>query len=64
MPYRWELLLWLWLAFFFHQADRQVFNVILPALGKSLALSSVARPDWLGIHRDERGAGSAGWVPR
>jgi sugar phosphate permease len=41
MAYRWELLLWLWLAFFFHQADRQVFNVILPALGKSLALSSV-----------------------
>ena len=40
MPYRWELLLWLWLAFFFHQADRQVFNVILPVLGKSLALSS------------------------
>jgi MFS family permease len=41
MVYRWELLLWLWLAFFFHQADRQVFNVILPVLGKSLALSSV-----------------------
>jgi MFS family permease len=41
MKYRWELLLWLWLAFFFHQADRQVFNVILPVLGKELSLSGV-----------------------
>jgi MFS family permease len=41
MKYRWELLLWLWLAFFFHQADRQVFNVILPVLGQELSLSSV-----------------------
>src|SRR5215471_9120474 len=41
MQYRWELAGWLWLAFFFHQADRQVFNVILPALGKELSLSAV-----------------------
>src|SRR5882757_6115726 len=41
MTYRWELLLWLWLAFFFHQADRQVFNVLLPVLGKELSLSAV-----------------------
>jgi MFS family permease len=41
MPYRWELVLLLWLAFFFNQADRQVFNVVLPALGKDLAISSV-----------------------
>jgi MFS family permease len=41
MKYRWELLLWLWLAFFFNQADRQVFNVILPLLGRELSLSSV-----------------------
>jgi MFS family permease len=41
MLYPWELLAWLWLAFFFNQADRQVFNVIIPALGKDLAISSV-----------------------
>ena len=41
MSYRWEVLLWLWLAFFFNQADRQVFNVVLPVLGKDLAISSV-----------------------
>ncbi len=41
MNYRWELLLWLWLAFFFNQADRQVFNVVLPLLRSDLGLSDV-----------------------
>ena len=41
MSYRWELLLWLWLAFFFNQADRQVFNVVLPLLHRDLGLSDV-----------------------
>ena len=27
LPYKWELILLLWLAFFFNQADRQIFNV-------------------------------------
>ncbi|NJD20332.1 MAG: MFS transporter, partial [Gemmatimonadetes bacterium] len=39
--YRWELLFWLWLAFFFNQADRQVFNVVLPAIRTELGLSYV-----------------------
>jgi sugar phosphate permease len=41
MKYRWELLLWLWLAFFFNQADRQIFNVLLPLLRHDLGLSDV-----------------------
>ena len=41
MTYRWELLFWLWLAFFFNQADRQVFSVVLPVLGRDLGLSGV-----------------------
>jgi hypothetical protein len=41
MKYRWELLLWLWLAFFFNQADRQVFNVVLPLLRHDLGLTDV-----------------------
>jgi len=41
MKYRWELLLWLWLAFFFNQSDRQVFNVVLPLLRHDLGLSDV-----------------------
>lgn len=39
MSYRWEVLLWLWLAFFLNQADRQVFNVVLPLLRQDLHLS-------------------------
>jgi len=37
--YRWELLLWLWLAFFFNQADRQIFNVSLPLIKTDLGLT-------------------------
>lgn len=37
--YKWELLLWLWLAFFFNQADRQIFNVALPLIKADLSLS-------------------------
>lgn len=41
IPYRWELLAWLWLAFFFNQADRQVFGTVLPQLRAELGLSDV-----------------------
>jgi MFS family permease len=41
LPYRWELLVWLWLAFFFNQADRQVFSTVLPPLKADLALTDV-----------------------
>lgn len=37
--YKWELLGWLWLAFFFNQADRQLFNVALPLIRADLHLS-------------------------
>lgn len=37
--YKWELLVWLWLAFFFNQADRQIFNVALPLIKADLGLS-------------------------
>ena len=38
-PYKWELILLLWLAFFFNQADRQIFNVVLPAIRSDLKLA-------------------------
>ncbi len=41
MPYRWELLFWLWLAFFLNQASRQVFNVVLPLVQSNLGLTDV-----------------------
>ena len=38
-PYKWELIFLLWLAFFFNQADRQIFNVVLPAIRSELNLT-------------------------
>lgn len=45
-PYKWEMLVWLWLAFFFNQADRQVFGTVLPQLKLELHLSDV-QAGWL-----------------
>lgn len=39
IPYKWELILLLWFAFFFNQADRQVFNVVLPLIRDDLGLT-------------------------
>lgn len=37
--YKWEVLILLWIAFFLNQADRQVFNVVLPLIKADLQLS-------------------------
>jgi sugar phosphate permease len=39
--YRWELLGLLWLAFFLHQGDRQIFNNLAPLIRADLGLSKV-----------------------
>lgn len=39
LPYKWELILLFWLAYFFNQADRQVYSFVLPALRADLGLS-------------------------
>ncbi|MCK9629573.1 MAG: MFS transporter [Bacteroidales bacterium] len=39
--YKWEVLVLLWIAFFVNQADRQVFNVVLPLIKDDLSLSDV-----------------------
>lgn len=41
IPYKWELIILLWFAFFFNQADRQAYNVVLPLLSKDLQLTPV-----------------------
>jgi MFS family permease len=41
LAYRWELIGLLWFAFFLNQADRQVFNVVLPLIQADLRLTSV-----------------------
>jgi sugar phosphate permease len=37
--YKWELLIWLWLAYFFNQGDRQIFNIALPLIKADLGLT-------------------------
>ncbi len=39
--YKWEVLGLLWVAFFLNQADRQVFNVVLPLIKADLNLTDV-----------------------
>jgi len=41
IPYKWELIVLLWLAFFLHQADRQIFNNLAPLIMKDLGLTKV-----------------------
>ncbi len=40
--YKWEVLAILWVAYLLNQADRQVFNVVLPMIRDDLGLSDVA----------------------
>ena len=39
--YKWEVLALLWIAFFLNQADRQVFNVVLPLIKTDLHLNDM-----------------------
>ena len=39
--YKWEVLALLWIAFLLNQADRQVFNVVLPLIREDLLLTDV-----------------------
>ncbi len=41
IAYKWEVLTLLWIAFFLNQADRQVFNVVLPLIKADLLLTDV-----------------------
>ncbi|NLX96174.1 MAG: MFS transporter [Rhodopirellula sp.] len=40
IPYKWELLVLLWIAFCFNQADRQIYNNLLPQIQPDLQLSN------------------------
>lgn len=40
IPYKWELLVLLWVAFTFNQADRQIYNNLLPQIQPGLHLSN------------------------
>lgn len=40
--YRWELLVFCWVAYFLNRADRQIYSAVLPSLQPDLALSDAA----------------------
>lgn len=40
--YKWAVLGFLWVAFLLNQADRQVFNVVLPLIRDDLHLSDIS----------------------
>jgi len=39
--YKWELLALLWIAFFLHQGDRQIYNSVIPLIKTDLRLNDV-----------------------
>ena len=39
IPYHWEIVIWLFLAYVMNQADRQIFNVVLPLIKGDLGLN-------------------------
>jgi MFS family permease len=41
IAYSWEIIIWLFLAYTMNQADRQVFNVVLPLIEQDLGLTDV-----------------------
>lgn len=41
LAYKWEVLALLWVAYLLNQADRQIFNVVLPLIKEDLLLSDV-----------------------
>lgn len=41
IPYKWELIIILWFAYFLNQGDRQVFNVVIPLIKEDLGLTDV-----------------------
>ena len=38
--YKWEVLILLWFAFWFNQADRQLYNTLLEKISDSLSMTS------------------------
>jgi sugar phosphate permease len=39
IPYKWELITLLWFTFFLNQADRQIFNIVIPSIRDDLGLT-------------------------
>ncbi len=41
IPYKWELIIMLWFAYFLNQGDRQIYSAVIPLIKEDLHLSDV-----------------------
>ena len=41
IPYKWQLVIILWFAYFLNQGDRQIYNVVIPLLKEDLHISDI-----------------------
>lgn len=41
LPYKWELIIMLWFAYFLNQGDRQIYNVVIPLIKADLQLTDI-----------------------
>lgn len=41
IPFKWELIIFLWVAFFLNKGDQQVFNVVIPLIKPDLGLNDI-----------------------
>ncbi len=41
IPYKWELIIMLWFAYFLNQGDRQIYNAVIPLIREDLQLTDV-----------------------
>lgn len=41
IPYKWELIIMLWFAYFLNQGDRQIYNVVIPLIKEDLLLTDI-----------------------
>lgn len=41
IPYKWQLVIILWVAYFLNQGDRQIFNVVIPLIKDDLQITDV-----------------------
>lgn len=41
IPYKWQLIIMLWIAYFLNQGDRQIYNVVIPLIKDDLHLTDI-----------------------
>ena len=60
--YKWEVLILLWMGYLLNQADRQVFNTVLPAIRDALDLTDTSVGHCSILHLPYLFQSEDGWV--